>query len=147
MDIEDVKKLIQEKIDSYTEPTLPEALNDERLEDAFKSPICDNEGRAPHMPVIGSSYRYGQTPEGVKILSYKSATVASSLYSKYVDEDAIVWDSNKQELFLYTPDYEHPATAFKGGNWLCAKRLKKEYSYLNTYDVYMELLEETKNNN
>lgn len=145
MDIEDIKKLLQKEIDSLAEPKYPDALDDARLEDAFKSPICDDEGYAPHMLAIWNSFKYGETPDGVKILSYKSASTASDLYSKYLNEEAIVWDSAKQELFLYTPDIEHPAIAFKGSNWLCAKKLKAEYSHLNIYDVYMELLKDIKN--
>lgn len=56
MDLEEIKKLLQEAIDSYVEPTIPEALaNDERLEDAFKEPICNEEGVATTMPSIWDS--------------------------------------------------------------------------------------------
>lgn len=139
MDIEEMKKLMQELVASAKEPTLPTVLNDERLEDAFKAPQCDDQGYALTMPCIWNSTSYGETAEGVKILSLKSASVASGLYSVYLDEEAIVWDAAKQELFLYIPDEKCPTVAFKGGNWLCAKRLKMEYCYLTLYDVYLEL--------
>lgn len=134
-----MKKLMQELVASSKEPTLPSVLNDERLEDAFKEPQCDDNGYAPTMPCIWNSSSYGQTADGVKILSLKSATVASGLYSNYLDEEAIVWDAAKQQLFLYIPDQKCPAVAFKGGSWLCAKRLKMGYCHLALSDVYLEL--------
>ena len=92
------------------------------------------------MPVIGTYYGYGQTSDGVKILTKKSAKAASALYSKYLDEKALVWDSSKQKLFMYIPDTECPAVAFKGSCWQYAKRLKSEYSHLNIDDIYKEIL-------
>ena len=140
MDIETIKKMFLEKVNSSVEPVLPEALNDERFEDAFKSPVCDEEGYAPSMPIVWDSNSYGQTTDGVKILSLRSARTASALYSKYLDEEALVWDAAKQELFLYVPDQKCPTVAFKGGNWLCAKKLKLSYWLeLNINDVYKEL--------
>ena len=44
MDIDAIKKMLADKINSSVEPKLPEALNDERLEDAFKTPDCNEEG-------------------------------------------------------------------------------------------------------
>ena len=139
MDVNEIKKMLQEAMDSYVEPTIPEALNDVRLEDAFKESTCDEEGRSISMPCVWDSSSYGQTPDGVKVLSLKSARSVSSLYSKYLDEMALVWDMAKQELFLYIPDDKCPTIAFKGSNWLCAKKLKVEYWDLNLYDVYKEL--------
>ena len=121
MDINSIKKLLQ-AIASSTEPIIPDALQDECLEDAFKIPICDDEGYAPNMPCIWDSNSYGQTADGIKVLSLRSARTASNLYSTYLDEEAIVWDAGKQELFLYIPDKKCPAVAFKGSRWLCAKR-------------------------
>lgn len=100
------------------------------------------------MPVVWADYGYGQTPDGVKILTKRSATTASALYSKYLDEEALVWDSLKQELFVYVPDAECPSVAFKGSSWLCAKKLKTEAIIenrdLNIYEVYKEILSKIK---
>ena len=127
-------------LEEYLRGSLVEhALNDDRLEDAFKTPTCDENGYAEQMPVIGTYYGYGQTSDGVKILTKKSAKAASALYSKYLDEKALVWDSSKQELFMYIPDTECPAVAFKGSYWQYAKRLKSECSHLNIDDIYQEI--------
>ena len=139
MDIDTIKKMLADKINSSVEPKLPEALNDERLEDAFKTPEYNEEGYASSMPGIWDSNSYGKTPDGVKILSLRSARSASGLYSRFLDKEALVWDAAKQELFLYIPDEKCPAVAFKGGSWLCAKKLKQENLHLNIYDVYKEL--------
>jgi hypothetical protein len=100
------------------------------------------------MPVVWADYGYGQTLDGVKILTKRSATTASTLYSKYLDEEALVWDSSKQELFVYVPDAECPAVAFKGSSWLCAKKIKTEAIIenqdLNIYEVYKEILSKIK---
>lgn len=143
MNIEEIKRMMLEKIQNSTEPVLPDALNDERLEDAFKEPVYDENWYAPSMPVIWDSTRYGETADGVKILSLKSARTASCLYSRYLDEEALIWDAAKQELFLYVPDEKCPNVAFKGGSWLCAKKLKIETIIenwdLSIYDVYKEI--------
>ena len=55
------------------------------------------------MGQILADYSYDQTQDGVKILSKRSTKVVSALYSKYLNEKALVWDSSKQELFVYTP--------------------------------------------
>ena len=137
---ETVKKMLMDKIGSLKEPILPEALNDERLEDAFKESLCDEQGYSPNMPGVWDSSRYGKTADGVKILSLKSARSASSLYLRYLDEEALVWDAAEQELFLYVPDKKCPTVAFKGGRWLCAKKLKLSYWLdVSIYDVYKEL--------
>lgn len=132
-------------LEEYLRGSLAEhALNDDRLEDAFKTPMCDDNGYAEQMPVIGVDYGYGQTQDGTKILTKRSAKIASTLYSKYLDEEALVWDSAKQELFVCVPDSECPAVAFKGSSWHCAKRLKSEYSHLNIYEVYKDILSKIK---
>lgn len=140
MDIEEIKKLMLEKmLNAAEQPIIPDALNDERLEDAFMEPEYNEDGYAASMPIIWNSSSYGQTSEGVKILSLRSARTASGLYSKYVDEYALIWDASKQELFLYVPDEKCRTVAFKGGSWLCAKKLKIQYWDLNIYEVYKEL--------
>lgn len=140
MDIDTIKKMLMEKVNFSEKPFLPKALNDERLEDAFKFPICNEEGYAPCMPAIWNSRRHGKTSEGVKVLSLRSALTAPRLYSKYLDEEALVWDADSRELFLYIPDEKCRTVAFKGGCWLCAKKLKSEYMMeFSIYDIYVEL--------
>lgn len=127
---------------------IEQTLNDDRLEDAFKTPICDENGNAEPMPVVWADYRYGQTQDGVKIITKRSTKAASTLYSKYLDEEALVWDSSKQELFVYIPDAESPAIAFKGSCWQFAKKLKIEAIIenweVNIYEVYREILSKIK---
>ena len=149
VDDESHTEMQQDELEKFLRSSLIEqALNEDRLEDAFKTPICDENGYAEQMPVVWADYGYGQTPDGVKILTKRSAKTASSLYSKYLDEEALVWDSLKQELFVYVPDAECPAVAFKGSSWLCAKKLKTEATIenrdLNIYEVYKEILSKIK---
>ena len=140
VDHETQEKMQRDDLEEYLRGSLVEhALNDDRLEDAFKTPTCDENGYAEQMPVVWADYGYGQTKDGVKILTKKSAKAASELYSKYLDEKALVWDSSKQELFMYIPDTECPAVAFKGSCWQYAKRLKSECSHLNIDDIYQEI--------
>ena len=149
VDDESHTEMQQDELEKCLRSSLVEqALNEDRLEDAFKTPICDENGYAEQMPVVWADYGYGQTQDGVKILTKRSAKTASSLYSKYLDEEALVWDSLKQELFVYVPDAECPAVAFKGSSWLCAKKLKTEAIIenrdLNIYKVYKEILSKIK---
>jgi hypothetical protein len=149
VDDESHTEMRQDELEKFLRSSLIEqALNEDRLEDAFKTPICDENGYAELMPVVWVDYGYGQTPDGVKILTKRSAKTASSLYSKYLDEEALVWDSSKQELFVYVPDAECPAVAFKGSSWQCAKKLKNEAIIenrdLNIYEVYKEILSKIK---
>lgn len=114
----------------------PDAMNDSRLEDAFKSPDC---GECEKLPTIWKDYGYEQTADGVKVISANSATELSDCYHHYLDEESIVWDSDKKELFLYSPDLESPGLAFRGASWTCAKKLKDEYCHLNLNDAYKEI--------
>lgn len=124
------------------EQICPDVLNIEELEDAFKCPECNDQGEAEPIPVIGKGYGYGQYNDGVCFLSARSASIVSSLYSKYLDERALVWDSNKEKLFLYEPDPQNPKVAFKGSSWIFAKKLKAEYEeYITLRDVYCRTLE------
>ena len=107
------------------------------LEDAFKTPIVDEEGRSESLPTIWNDYSYGETEEGILIITNKSAKIASTLYSRYLDEKALVWDANKQRLLLYIPDPQNPKMAFKGSGWTCAKKLKDNDGILDLADVYM----------
>jgi hypothetical protein len=52
MDSDTIKSMLTDKVNSSVEPSLPEALNDERLENAFKSPECDEQGYATSIPCI-----------------------------------------------------------------------------------------------
>ena len=91
VDHETKKEMQRGDLEEYLRGSLVEhALNDDRLEDAFKTPTCDENGYAEQMPVIGTYYGYGQTSDGVKILTKKSAKATSALYSKYLDEKALV---------------------------------------------------------
>ena len=114
----------------------PDAMNDSRLEDAFKSPDCSV---CEKLPTIWKDYGYEQTADGVKVISANSATELSDCYHHYLDEESIVWDSDKKELFLYSHDLESPGLAFRGASWTCAKKLKDEYCHLNLHDVYKEI--------
>ena len=108
------------------------------LEDAFKTPIVDEEGRSESLPTIWNDYSYRETEEGILIITNKSAKIASTLYSKYLDEKALVWDATKQRLLLYIPDPQNPKMAFKGSGWSCAKKLKSHNGPLDLADVYLE---------
>ena len=107
------------------------------LEDAFKTPAVDEEGRSESLPTIWNDYSYRETEEGILIITNKSAKIASTLYSRYLDEEALVWDANKQRLLLYIPDPQNPKMAFKGSGWTCAKKLKDNDGILDLADVYL----------
>ena len=115
----------------------PEFAYADLLEDAFKTPVVDEEGRSESLPTIWNDYSYGKTEEGILIITNKSAKIASTLYSRYLDEEALVWDANKQRLLLYIPDPQNPKMAFKGSSWTCAKKLKDNNGILDLADVYM----------
>jgi hypothetical protein len=140
MDIESLKKeflaMIEENKDR---PLYPAVLDTSYLEDAFKTSQCDERGYAELCPVISSRYSHGETEDGIKILSLKSAVLASSLYTKYLDEEALVWDHAKEELYLYIPDGKCPKVAFKSMCWTCARQLTPEFRYLNMEEVYKKL--------
>ena len=115
----------------------PVFAHEDLLEDAFKTPVVDEEGRSESLPTIWNDYSYGETEEGILIITNKSAKIASTLYSRYLDEEALVWDANKQRLLLYIPDPQNPKMAFKGSGWTCAKKLKDNNGILDLADVYM----------
>lgn len=141
---EEVIKQLEEMVKNAKTPECPSILKDERLEDAFKVPECDENGYSESIPAIYGSYGYGQYPDGVKFLTLRSASLETRLYSKYLDEEALVWDSVKEELFLYVPDPNGPRVAFKGSKWQFAKRLKPEYkdsvSLRDVYESYINNL-------
>lgn len=138
--IQELHKLV----DNAKVAECPTFFNDERLEDAFLMPETDSEGYSDIIPVISHSYSYGKDEEGVLILSKGSADITSRLYTKYLDSEALVWDSAEERLFLYMPDPEEPRVAFKGSRWQFAKRLKHKDGLLCLRDIYYEYLEHNK---
>jgi len=122
------------------EKILTSLLTDSRLEDAFKRPVTDKTGYAESIPAIWASYSYGKRRDGLLILSDKSAKIKPRLYSKYLDEPAIVWDELKKKLFLYIPNPDFPKMAFKGSAWQTARKIKLEYFNLSLEDVYKQLM-------
>lgn len=123
-------------------PVYTDFINDERLEDAFKEPVTNEDGECIQIPAIWNEYVYSKDDDGVLIIDKKSANIKSNLYSKYLDEKALVWDSINKRLLLYLPDQKNPQMAFKGSNWQFAKRLKSEYEeFITLRDVYYELIE------
>ena len=120
----------------------PDIFNDDRLEDAFKVPVTDDNGECEPLSVVWNEYGYGKDDDGVLFINSESASIKSKLYSKYLDEKALVWDSINKRLLLYIPDQENPKMGFKGSNWQFAKRLKSEYEeFITLRDVYYELIE------
>ena len=140
MDIESLKKeflaMIEENKDR---PLYPAVLDTSYLEDAFKTSQCDERGYAELCPVISSRYSHGETEDGIKVLSLKSAIIASSLYTRYLDEEALVWDQAKGELYLYVPDSQCPRIAFKSMSWTCARRLTSEFRHIDLRDIYQAI--------
>lgn len=108
------------------------------LEDAFKTPVVDAEGHSESIPTIWDDYSYGETEEGLFTISSKSAKISSTLYAKYLDEEALVWDALHQRLLIYIPDPQTPKMAFKGSGWTCAKKLKDPKSIIGLEDVYIQ---------
>ena len=136
---------LQEMVQNAKAPECPTILQDDRLEDAFLTPETDNDGYSPEIPAIWNEYGYGKYPDGVLFITLKSSSIKSNLYSKYLDEKALVWDSNNERLLLYVPDPSEPRMAFKGSSWQFAKRLKPEFEdYITLRDVYYECLENKK---
>ena len=65
----------------------------------------------------------------------------SSLYSRYLDVTAIVYDGVNNRLLIYEPDVTCPKMAFKGGAWEKAIVLKPEYESETTLEeCYFELM-------
>ena len=141
LDVESLRNRFLEMAKNAKEPTCPDFLMDERLEDAFKEPVRDEDGCVAPLPAIYNEYGYGKYRDGVKFLTLKSASLQTNLYSKYLDDQALVWDSEKEELFLYVPDPAGPNVAFKGSRWQFAKRLKPEFEdHITLRDVYYEIM-------
>lgn len=141
LDVESLRNRFLEMAKNAKEPTCPGFFNDERLEDAFKEPVRDEDGCAPPLPTIYNEYVYGKYQDRVKFLSITSAFLQTNLYSKYLDDEALVWDSEDKRLYLYVPNPASPNVAFKGSRWQFAKRLKPEFkNYITLRDVYYEIM-------
>lgn len=136
--LEEIMSQVIEKAKNAQESDCPEILIDDRLEDAFLSPEYDEEGYSDPIPAIYNDYGYGKDEDGVLILTLKSASLETNLYTKYLDDEAFVWDTAKEELFLYIPDPDSPKVAFKAGRWRYAKKLKPKYSLLSLHEIYLE---------
>ena len=108
-------------------PECPKILFDDRLEDAFKEPVYDEDGYSEAIPAIWGNYEYEKLDNIFPAITKRCALISSNLYSKYLDEAAIVWDQNKDQLLLYIPDKDEPRMAFKGSAFPVAKKLKPEY--------------------
>ena len=121
-----------------TNITTPVFAHADLFEDAFKTPIVDAESRSESIPAIWDDYSYGETEEGLLTISSKSAQTTSSLYSKYLEEKALVWDARHQRLLIYIPDTQTPKMAFKGSGWTCAKKLKNPKSTIGLEDIYIQ---------
>ena len=142
IDKEEILKQLQEMAQNAKAPECPTVLQDERLEDAFKTPTCNEDGYCESIPAIWNDYGYGKYEDGTLFITLRSASIGSNLYSKYLDDEALVWDSANERLLLYVPDPEEPRMAFKGSRWQFAKRLKPEYEdFLTLRDIYEEFLE------
>ena len=122
-------------------PELPASLSDERLEPAFKTPVTNEEGYSDPIPAIWGVDKYFEHPNGVLMLDSSCATVASRLYSHYLDEPALVWDAACDKLYLYRPRPDSPKLAFKGCRWMWSGKLKPECAGLRLKEVYLELSE------
>lgn len=133
-------KMLQEAAKNAIDPECPKFFDDERLEDAFLVPNHNDEDRSVSIPAIWSDYSYKEQTNGVRVLTNSTAIVNSCVFSKYIDSEALVWDSYKNILLLYIPDPEMPKMAFKGENWLFAKRLKPEFANISLEDIYLELI-------
>ena len=120
-DKDKILKQLQEMAINAPKTECPFIFNDERLEDAFKEPIADENGCCESIPAIWNDYGYGKYDDGVLFITLKSATIKSDLYSKYLDSEALVWDSVNERLLLYLPDPTEPRMAFKGSRWQFAK--------------------------
>ena len=136
-------ELKNEIINQMTQPApeLPAALADERLEPAFKTPVWDEEGYSDYIPAIWGVDNYVELPNGILSLDSSCANIASRLYSRYLDEPALVWDAAFSQLYLYRPRPNSPELAFKGGRWTWSGKLKPEFAGLSLEEVYREIAE------
>ena len=138
---EEIISKLKEIVSNAQEPICPDVLLDERLEDAFKISETDEEGYSEEVPIIWQDYGYGKMEDGTLVIMRRSASFVSRLYTKYLDEEALVWDQYKERLLLYLPDENEPRMGFKGSTWWFAKKLKPEYELTcSLRDIYKEYL-------
>ncbi len=138
---EEILKQLQEMVKNAKVPEPPKFFEDERFEDAFIEPEIDEEGYSESIPAIWHDYKYKEQANGVKVITNSVALINSNLYSRYIDTEALVWDSYDNILLLYLPDPENPKMAFKGSRWNFAKKLKKEFRDQSLEDIYIEFNE------
>lgn len=74
MNSDDIKKELMESIRNAKEPVIPKVFDDERLEDAFKVPIYDENGYSE------SSFGYSSLAQAIRICP-KSWYISQSLVS------------------------------------------------------------------
>ena len=84
--------------------------------------------------------KYVECPNGVLMLDSSCATVASQLYSHYLDEPALVWDAACSKLYLYRPRPDSSKLAFKGGRCMWSGKLIPEFAQLSLEEIYLELV-------
>lgn len=144
IDKEKIIQMFQEKAKNTKAPECPRFFEDVRLEDAFLNPDVNDEGYSEDIPGIWNDYSYIEQANGVRLITNANSKIITNLYSKYLDTDALVWDSYKERLLLYISDPENPKMAFKGSSWLFAKRLRPEFADLSLEDIYLEVIKSNK---
>jgi hypothetical protein len=140
IDKEKIIQMLQEKVKNAKPPECPKVFEDMRLEDAFLNPEVNDEGYSEDIPGIWNDYSYIEQDNGVRLITTANSRVITNQYSKYLDTDALVWDSYKERLLIYISDPENPKMAFKGSSWLFAKRLRPEFADLSLEDIYLEAI-------
>ena len=140
IDKEKIIQMFQEKAKNTKAPGCPRFFEDVRLEDAFLNPEVNDEGYSEDIPGIWNDYSYIEQDNGVRLITTANSRVITNQYSKYLDTDALVWDSYKERLLIYISDPENPKMAFKGSSWLFAKRLRPEFADLSLEDIYSEAI-------
>ena len=145
IDKEKIIQTLQEMANNAQLPQCPSVLLDERLEDAFKISEVDEQGYSEEIPVLWRDYGYGKMENGILVIMKRSSKITSTLYTKYLDEKALVWDQVKERLLLYMPDGDDPRMGFKGSTWIFAKKLKPEYEGIcDLEDIYLDYLNQNK---
>ena len=112
------------------------------LESAFKEPDLDNEGYAKNtLPIVWNPCPTSMLGNRY-VVDASKLSVASNLYTQYVDEQCIIVDEYQSRLLLFYPDPECAAVAFKGG-WY-ALRVKPEFEaeiyLIELYDKLREAI-------
>ncbi len=144
MENDEVRQMLRQIMESAAAappPTCPDILmEDTRLEDAFKKPIADKNGYCCPLPAIWYAAFPEAEDDGISIITSAHAGVVSNLYSRYLDEESIIWDAGREKLYLYKPNPQHPRLAFKSGmGVLFAKKLRPEFADLSLKDVYLQM--------